>query len=151
MEGAMPAASPTVFTLEAVNALVPRLRVLMHAQMAQRGEIEQRLDALGKLLGSVPQTIQLEASDAPAVQELKRDLAGRVERYQSGWRELEAMGAVLKDPRMGLVDFYGEVDGKRVWLCWKYDEEAVTHYHGLDEGFAGRKPIEPVIRRRHLN
>jgi hypothetical protein len=151
MEGVMAAGPPTVFTLEAVNALVPRLRVLMHAQMAERTAIEQRLEKLSKLLGGTPQTIQLEASDPPAVQELKRDLAVRVDRYQSGWQELEAMGAVLKDPRTGLVDFYGEVDGKRVWLCWKYDEEAVTHYHGLDEGFAGRKPIEPVIRRRHLN
>jgi hypothetical protein len=147
----MPAASPTVFTLEAVNALVPRLRVLMHGQMAERAEIESRLEKLAKIVGSVPQTIQPEPGDAPAVRELKRELAGHVERYQAGWRELEAMGAVLKDPRVGLVDFYGEVDGKRVWLCWKYDEEAVTHYHGLDEGFSGRKPIEPVVRHRHLN
>ena len=61
------------------------------------------------------------------------------------------MGAVLKDPRTGLVDFYGQVDGKRVWLCWKYGEDAVTHYHGLDEGFSGRKAIEPAMRSRHLN
>lgn len=144
-------APPTVFTLEAVNALVPRLRVLMHAQMAQRAEIEKRLEKLSALLGNAPQSLQLEPRDPPAVMELKREVANHVERYQSGWRELEEMGAVLKDPRTGLVDFYGEVDGKRVWLCWKYDEEAVSHYHGLDEGFSGRKPIEPVIRHRHLN
>src|SRR5579885_1648114 len=117
----MPAAPPPVFTLEAVNALVPRLRVLMHAQMAERAEIEQRLEKLAKMLGRTPQTIQPEDGDPAAVVDLKRELAGHVERYQSGWRELETMGAVLKDPRTGLVDFYGEVDGKRVWLCWKYD------------------------------
>jgi hypothetical protein len=68
-----------------------------------------------------------------------------------GWREVEDLGAVIKDPREGLVDFYGRVDGKLVWFCWKYGEEGVTHYHGLDEGFAGRKPILANMRSRHLN
>jgi hypothetical protein len=144
-------ATPPVFTLEAVNALLPRLRELMQAQMDRRNEIEERLQQLAKLLGEVPDTIQIEDSDTGEVRELKRDLMERVDRYQSGWREVEEMGAVLKDARAGLVDFYGQVDGKLVWLCWKYGEEAVTHYHGLQEGFAGRKPIESTMRLRHLN
>jgi hypothetical protein len=144
-------ATPQVFTIEAVNALLPRLRELMQAQMDRRNEIEQRLQQLAKLLGEVPDTIQIEDSDAAEVRELKRDLIERVDRYQSGWREVEEMGAVLKDARAGLVDFYGQVDGKLVWLCWKYGEDAVTHYHGLQEGFSGRKPIESTMRLRHLN
>jgi hypothetical protein len=146
----MPAAPP-VFTLEAANALLPRLREVMQVQMDRRGEIEDRLEQLAKLLGDVPDTIQVEDDDPPSVRDLKRDLIERVGRYQSGWREVEEMGAVLKDARSGLVDFYGQVDGKLVWLCWKYGEEAVTHYHGLQEGFAGRKPIESTMRLRHLN
>jgi hypothetical protein len=158
---------PPVFTLEAVNALLPRLRVLVHAQMGRRAEIERRLERLAKLTQPVasssdpslrssaranaPNSIEINDGDPPEVRELKRDIAAHIERYQAGWREIEDTGAVLKDPRMGLLDFYGEVDGTRVWLCWKYDEEAVTHYHGIDEGFAGRKPIEPMMRRRHLN
>jgi hypothetical protein len=144
-------ASPPVFTLEAVNALLPRLRDLMHAQMDRRGEIEKRLEELSRLLGEVPDAIQIEDADPAPVRELKRDLIDRVDRYQAAWREVEEMGAVLKDARSGLVDFYGQVDGKLVWLCWKYGEEAVTHYHGLQEGFAGRKPIESTMRQRHLN
>jgi hypothetical protein len=144
-------ASPPVFTLEAVNALLPRLRDLMHAQMDRRGEIEKRLEELSRLLGEVPDTIQVDDADSPPIRDLKRDLIERVDRYQSAWREVEEMGAVLKDARSGLVDFYGQVDGKLVWLCWKYGEEAVTHYHGLQEGFAGRKPIESTMRQRHLN
>ena len=144
-------AAPSVFTIEAVNALVPRLQGLMQAQLERRGEIEKLLEQLAKRLGKTPEAIQDDPADPDDVRDLKRDIIGRVERYHAAWSELEEMGAVLKDPRTGLVDFYGRVDGKLVWLCWKYDEEAVTHYHGLDEGFAGRKPIEPVSRRRHLN
>jgi hypothetical protein len=143
--------SPPVLTLEAVNALLPRLRDLMQAQMDRRGEIEKRLEQLSRILGEVPDTIQIDDSDSGPVRELKQDLIERVDRYQSAWREVEEMGAVLKDARSGLVDFYGQVDGKLVWLCWKYGEEAVTHYHGLQEGFAGRKPIESTMRQRHLN
>jgi hypothetical protein len=143
--------SPTVFTLEAVNALVPRLKSLVTEQMGRRSEIEERLGRLAKLVGVVPGTISLEDRDPPKVRSLKEDLARRLERYRSGWQEVEEMGAVLKDPRTGLVDFYGQVDGKTVWLCWRYGEESVTHYHGLDEGFAGRKPIESTMRERHLN
>jgi hypothetical protein len=150
IEGNMPG-SPSVFTLEAVNALVPRLKSLVTAQMGRRSEIEERLAELAKLVGTLPDTIALEDGDPPRVRRLKQDLLERVERYESGWQEVEEMGAVLKDPRTGLVDFYGQVDGQRVWLCWQYGEEAVTHYHGLDEGFAGRKPILPTMRERHLN
>jgi hypothetical protein len=148
MQGGAP---PPVFTLEAVNALLPRLRSLMAQQMGRRSEIEQRLETLAKLLGALPDNIQVDDGDPPPVRDLKQDLVEHVRRYQSAWGELEDMGAVLKDPRTGLVDFYGQVDGERVWLCWKYGEDAVTHYHGLHEGFSGRKAIEPAMRSRHLN
>jgi hypothetical protein len=144
-------ATPPVFTLEAVNALVPRLRGLMDAQMERRAEIERRLEQLAELMGQSPDTIRMDDRDPPDVRDLKRELIERVDAYDSAWREIEDLGAVLKDPRAGLVDFYGHVDGRLVWLCWKYGEDAVTHYHGLEEGFIGRKPIEPTMRNRHLN
>jgi hypothetical protein len=39
------------------------------------------------------------------------------------------------------VDFLGEVEGRRVWLCWRVDEERVAHFHELDAGFASRRPL----------
>jgi hypothetical protein len=123
----------------------------MAVQIERRMEIERRLERLAQLLGAVPDTIRVEDQDPPNVRDMKRDLVERMEKYQSAWAEVEEMGAVLKDRRTGLVDFYGYVDGKRVWLCWQYGEDAVTHYHGLDEGFTGRKAIESTTRRRHLN
>ena len=143
--------APNVFTLEAVNALVPRLRALVGQQMERRADIEGRLERLTDLMGQSPETIQVDDLDPPDVRVLKRELVERIDAYLRGWREIEDMGAVLKDPRTGLVDFYGRVDGKLVWLCWKYGEEAVSHYHSLDEGFVGRRAIEPTMRQRHLN
>jgi len=143
--------TPTVFTLEAVNSLVPRLRVLVEAQIERRVEIETRLERLAGLLGRIPENLDAASGDEAPVRELKSDIADRVDAYKSGWRAVEELGAVIKDPRVGLVDFYGRVDGKLVWLCWKYGEEKVMHYHGLDEGFSRRKPILATMRTRHLN
>jgi hypothetical protein len=143
--------SHQIFTLEEANALVPRLNALIGAQVGLRSAIESRLEHLAKQLGGVPDAIQLEPGDEPQVRALKEDIIARVEQYQSGWRDVEALGAVLKDARQGLLDFYGHLDGKAVWLCWKYGEAAVTHFHGLNEGFSGRKPIEATMRHRLLN
>lgn len=148
---AVMAAPPHVFTLEEANALVPRLNALIGAQIERRTHIEQALEKLAERLGSVPDMITVDDADPGEVRDLKRDLIARVEEYQTAWHEVENLGAVLKDARLGLLDFYGQVDGQRVWLCWKYGEDAVRHYHGLDEGFSGRKRIEPTMRSRHLN
>ena len=87
--------TPPVFTLEAVNALVPRLRVLMDAQMERRSEIERRLAQLAELVGHAPDSIHIDEQDPPEVRNLKRQLAKRVQAYQEAWREIEEMGAVL--------------------------------------------------------
>jgi hypothetical protein len=140
-----------VFTLEAVNALVPKLATLVGRQLSRRGEIEQLLARLGRELGDVPERIVLDPSDPAEVRELKRSLVEHIEVYRDGWREVEELGAVLKDPRIGLLDFYGNVDGKLVWLCWKYGESECAFYHALEDGFSGRKPIGQSVRQRLLN
>lgn len=140
-----------VFTLEAVNAMIPRLNRVVGEQLVRRADIETRLKDLSERLGATPETLSPESGDTPEALSLKRELATRVEQYQATWRELEDMGAVLKDARIGLVDFYGRVDGKLVWLCWKYGENEVKHYHALDEGFAGRKEIPNSMKLRLLN
>lgn len=56
-------------------------------------------------------------------------------------RELHAIGCVLKDWRLGLVDFPATHEGQRVWLCWHFGEPAVAHWHAYNEGYTARKAI----------
>lgn len=140
-----------VFTLEAVNALVPRLQNVVARQLERRTAIEALLVRLGRELGDVPERIVLDPADPTDVRDMKRDLVTKIEVYRAGWREVEEMGAVLKDPRIGLLDFYGEVDGKLVWLCWKLGESECAFYHALEEGFSARKPIGASVKQRLLN
>jgi hypothetical protein len=53
----------------------------------------------------------------------------------------------VKDLAIGLLDFPCQVDGRTVLLCWKLGEKQITHWHGLEEGFAGRKPVDDRIPR----
>ena len=58
--------------------------------------------------------------------------------------ELERLAAediVLRDPETGLVDFPGEREGRRVWLCWRLGEDQLGFWHELDSGFIGRRPL----------
>jgi hypothetical protein len=52
-------------------------------------------------------------------------------------------GCVIKDLDVGLLDFPSIIDNQEVYLCWKLGEDRIRYYHRQDEGFAGRKPINP--------
>lgn len=145
------AADPRVFTLEEANALLPRLNALCARQHDRRSSIELRLLDLARQTGSPPEGV-MELPDDPAeVRAIKRDVIERLQEYQSAWNELEAIGVILKDARSALLDFYSRVDGKLVFLCWRYGEAAITHYHDIQDGFTGRKPIAGAVKARLYN
>jgi hypothetical protein len=55
---------------------------------------------------------------------------------------IQQTGCVVKDLDEGLVDFPSLMEGEEVFLCWKLGEERILYWHGLEEGFAGRKPLD---------
>ena len=57
--------------------------------------------------------------------------------------ELEEIGCYYKDWNfsIGLIDFPSIIDDEEVFLCWRSDEEDILFYHGINEGYAGRKRI----------
>ena len=52
-------------------------------------------------------------------------------------------GCIIKDLDVGLLDFPAVIDKQEVYLCWKLGEDRIRFYHRQDEGFAGRKPLDP--------
>lgn len=149
--GEVAPAGPTVLTLEAVNALVPELTELVAGQLQRRAAIEGALTELAHATQQTRGDLTLRPGDTDEIRKQKRDILARIDIYQRAWRRLDEMGGVLKDPARGLVDFYGQLEAKLVWLCWCYGENEVSHYHQLDEGFASRKPIGDRARKNALN
>jgi hypothetical protein len=70
-----------------------------------------------------------------------------IQRVKDAMAEIDAMGVQVKDLDIGLLDFPCEVDGEVILLCWKLGEPAITHWHGTNEGFVGRKPVDERIHK----
>ncbi len=140
-----------ILTLEEANALLPEISALVAVQLERRAAIERQLSELAKEVGAAPETVVEHPGDPPAVRMMKREVIAAVHTYQATWNELEAHGAVLKDARTGLVDFYSRIDGRVVFLCWRFGESTITHYHEIDAGYSGRRPLEGQVKNRLYN
>ncbi len=78
----------------------------------------------------------------PRRDEIERQAQSLARDIDACIHELRALGMEYKMPLdAGLVDFPGELQGRPIYLCWRLGERAVTHWHELDAGFAGRRPI----------
>ncbi len=134
------------FTLDEAQTLLPVLKSLLKRcmdgkQLAQRVEKEfqdlgHKIILSGGLLVNIPAMARRRAQLDKAVQDTKDALA-----------EIDAIGVQVKDLDIGLLDFPCVVDDEIVLLCWKYGEEKIEYWHGLEEGFRGRKPIDERILR----
>ena len=129
------------FTLDEARNLLPVLESLLRAAMEARDQAQQvereisdlkmRIHTNGGLLVNARHTASRKAEGEKALQRLKDTLA-----------EIDSIGVQVKDLDMGLLDFPCIVEGKTVLLCWKLGEATITHWHGLEEGFRGRKVID---------
>lgn len=123
------------FTLDMANKALPLVKrivadiVQAHATVSGCREMMERTTA---------------AKDVKSVQK-ELDLA--VARLEELVDELSNVGVEMKDYERGLVDFIGRHEGRDVYLCWKLGEERITHWHELNAGFAGRKPISLLKER----
>lgn len=90
-------------------------------------------------LKTVTDALNGEVEDSDVVENLVSDIKGFI-------RELEDIGCHYKhfNYSAGLVDFPAIINDRDVFLCWKSDEDSITHYHGIEEGFRGRKEIPGI-------
>jgi len=99
-------------------------------------DLRHRILLSGGLMVDVPAVSHRRAERDKALQEAKDALA-----------EIDSIGVQVKDLDLGLLDFPCAVGDEIVLLCWKYGEEKIGFWHGLEEGFRGRKPIDERILR----
>jgi hypothetical protein len=62
---------------------------------------------------------------------------------QGALENIHSTGCIVKDLNAGLLDFPSRLNNEEVYLCWRLGEDRIRFYHRQDEGFAGRKPIDP--------
>ena len=136
---------PKFFTLEEANKMIPQIHERLNALRIQREKI-QKVDekkAVEELCWLQEDgTVSPKAKKQVAV--LEESLDKEVKIFEKQLEELTALGAELKDLDDGLIDFYAVRGDKLVYLCWKEGEDQIRHWHDLESGFAGRRPIEEL-------
>ncbi len=131
-----------LFSLEEANRLIPVLEPLLAALADKKAEILAKQAELATLLKGAPAP-RGEARMDRLVRG-KEELKFIAEEFNVSLHEVLQLGCLLKDVDMGLVDFPTFRHGREAFLCWRRGEAAVGYWHGLDEGFAGRKPLDPA-------
>ncbi len=139
---------PRRFTLAEAESLLPTLKPLL----GEAAEVKTGYDRASQSFDGLLQRIMLMGGMVPDREEAAesrhaRDRAG--ERLKRIIEKIEQSGCVLKDLDIGLVDFPTLFRGEEVYLCWKMDEPAIGWWHGVEEGFSGRKPIDQEFRVKH--
>ena len=86
-----------------------------------------------------------ELGETPEFVAARDEVARHAERINRYLQELEGVGCVFKGFEAGLVDFYSLRGDRPIFLCWQLGEERITHWHEIDAGFAGRRPIDRAI------
>lgn len=126
-----------IFTPDEANRMLPLVARIADDIVATYADVNQAL-----------QGFQVEEARAktdstrdPILAERNAEVGTALDRFQRLIEEVEALGGTLRDYENGSIDFYGELDGEIVYLCWQRGERNVAHWHALDEGFSKRRML----------
>lgn len=137
-----------LFTLNSARRILPFVRSLIIEAMEAHTEMEQAFGEIREFAARVQMAGGMELR--PFVADHWRGEIARCRAKMSYALEmLKAHGVEVKDLTLGLVDFPTVYRGREVRLCWKYDEPDISWWHGAEEGFRGRKPIDAEFELNH--
>jgi len=129
------------FTLREAQSMLPILESLLRKSIESKelieeidqefNELSERIFLNGGTLVDVRACAARKAQREKAIHSAKDTLS-----------EINAIGVQVKDLDIGLLDFPCRVDGEIVLLCWRMGEPTISHWHGTEEGYSGRRPID---------
>jgi hypothetical protein len=133
---------PRVFSPREASALIPQLESILDELDRIRGRLRQvktKVDVLEMLWGDEVRTEP--NPDNREYSHYMEEIERSKKEFDAATEKIADLEGLLKSAEQGLVDFYGVIEGRLVFLCWKHGEKAIEFYHHLEEGFAGRQPI----------
>jgi hypothetical protein len=132
-----------LFTLAEANALIPQMELTMERMQRISMRVREEIEVLARERGEqiLPElSMQQVLRWKPSLRPLFEELAQAVQ-------DIEQHGCFFKGLELGLVDFPSRLGDEVVELCWQYGEKEIAFYHRRDEGFAGRRPLNPQQRK----
>lgn len=123
-----------------------RLRTQVEPLLIEAMESRRKMGEFEEKLAKLAERIQRSGGMQVAYEGIAK---WRIERNQledavrATVERIHSTGCIVKDLDVGLLDFPSRLNNEEVYLCWKLGEDRIRFYHAQDEGFAGRKPIDP--------
>jgi hypothetical protein len=108
--------------------------------------VRRKVAELNEKLGAVANRIQMMGGVTVSYEsfaQLRLEHDRLVTQLKDMLESIHATGCIVKDLDVGLVDFPAVINNEEVYLCWRLGEDRIRFWHRQDEGFAGRKPIDP--------
>ncbi len=139
---------PRFFTLQQAEKLIPEVESAIRDVIALRSQYQeaegewQSFSRRVMMLGGV-------LVDHSQVLEQKKRRESAAARLKDALERVQEHGCLVKDLDTGLVDFPTKYHGEEVYLCWKLGEKGIQFWHGIEEGFRGRKPIDQDFLDHH--
>jgi hypothetical protein len=136
------------FTLDEATALLPEVGRLIREAVNSK----DRLQSAEAWLHDLAQRIMMSGGvnvDTSLVESWKNQRESSESALKGALEQIEEIGVLVKDLDVGLVDFPTLYRGEEVYLCWRMDEDGIEYWHGVHEGFAGRKEIDREFIANH--
>ena len=124
----------TLYTPQTADKALPEVKRLFEDVIVQKNHVVA--------LQEETQTIIDSGNPFEGFIKKKQELNTAVTKLYRAIEQLEATGVIIKSVDEGLLDFPSRRFDEEVWLCWKVGETKVKFWHGKEEGFMGRKPLE---------
>ncbi len=139
---------PRYFTVSQAELLLPEIERLLREAIEHKSQAAQAERELNQALVRIRMSGGSRVSPGPflAIRARRDTATAALETDLNGIQEL---GGQVKDLDIGLIDFITRYHGQDVCLCWKLGEERIQHWHGLQEGYAGRKRIDEEFLQSH--
>jgi hypothetical protein len=129
------------FNRDEAEELLPLIEHCLIEARASKEKVEE----LDRELRRATTEIMVLGGSFPPYRRLAANRSAREEsaaRLQRALQRIQETGCLVKDLDVGLIDFPAMREGREIYLCWKLGEGRIGFWHGVEEGFAGRKPLE---------
>ncbi len=136
------------FRLEEAEAVLGRVRGLLEQAVHLRSELRKAAAEVKSVMRHVADSggVLLDRKRLVGLRSRHEALAQRLRELVE---EIQGYGCQVKDLDKGLIDFPTRYRGRQVLLCWRLGEPRIAYWHAPEEGFAGRKPIDPDFLANH--
>lgn len=133
---------PRIFTLSEAE----RTRRELEPELLRAMETRRKMSAVERDLSAVAARIMTQGGMIVPYEKLARMRAEHdhlTETIRGALERIHSTGCIVKDLDVGLLDFPALIGNEEVYLCWRLGEDRIRFYHRQDEGFSGRKPLDP--------